>query len=70
MLAGNEDAYVAYLEKKVADQEAAAAATATAAAAKEASAKAARRFSQAHGATPFEGINRVPDDWCGCVIGW
>ena len=37
MLAGNEDAYVAYLEKKVADQEAAAEATAAAAAAEEAS---------------------------------
>ena len=37
MLAGNEDAYVTYLEEKVADQEAAAAATAAAAAAEEAS---------------------------------
>ena len=37
MLEGNEDAYVTYLEKKVADQEAAAAATAAAAAAEEAS---------------------------------
>ena len=37
MLAGNEAAYVAYLEKKVAGQEAAAAATAAAAAAEEAS---------------------------------
>ena len=37
MLEGNEDAYLTYLEKKVADQEAAAAATAAAAAAEEAS---------------------------------
>ena len=37
MLEGNEDAYVTYLEKKVADQEAAAAATAAAVAAEEAS---------------------------------